>query len=116
MSDNNNVLILGAAILGYMYLKNSQARVMAAGQQPVKGVVQSLPSNVGSGWQQVGVGAVAGFLQSIVGGVRNNTSQTNFPSSYDPVDQVRGNILQEGVYDDIGGIDLGLGLDVSGWA
>jgi hypothetical protein len=111
MSDNNNVLIIGAAVLGYMYLKNNQARVVGQGQ-PVKGVVPSMPGNIGAGWQQVGVGAVAGFLQSVIGGVRNNTSQTVFPSQYDPMDQIRGDQVQEVGYDD--GM-IGDGLDFSSW-
>ena len=113
MSDNNNVLIIGAAVLGYMYLKKNQARVMAppkAGGGPAP--VRSMPGNVGSGWQQVGVGAVAGFLQSVIGGVRNNTSQTVFPSNNDPLDSTRGGILNEGSYD---GSLIGDGEEFSSW-
>lgn len=102
MSGNNNdILIIGGAVLAYMYLKNTQGRIAngyGQAQQPIRGGVPSMPGNVGSGWQQVGVGAVAGFLQSVIGGVRNNTSQTTFPSGRDPVDDYRGDILQEGNY------------------
>lgn len=115
MSDNNNVLIIGAAVLGYLYLKGQQQRVVVAQQQQQAGGagVKSLPASVGSGWQQVGVGAVAGFLQGVIGGVRNNTSQTVFPSPYDPMDQVRGGQVQEAVPDLS---EWGLGDDYGGWA
>jgi hypothetical protein len=111
MSDNNNALIIGAAILGYLYLKNNQGRTVAG--QPRPGVVKSMPGNVGAGWQQVGVGAVAGFLQSVIGGVRNNTSQVVFPSQNDPMDAVRGDQLQEGSYDDS---LIGDGSEFAEWA
>lgn len=112
MSDNNNALIIGAAVLGYLYLKNNRGRV--AGQpRPQTGVVTSMPGNIGAGWQQVGVGAVAGFLQSVIGGVRNNTSQTNFPSTADPMDAIRGGQVQEVGYDDT---LIGDGSGFSEWA
>jgi hypothetical protein len=113
MSDNSNVLIIGAAVLGYLYIKGNQQRVVAAQQQTTAGGVKSLPATVGSGWQQVGVGAVAGFLQGVIGGVRNNTSQTVFPSPYDPMDQVRGGQVQEAVPDFS---EYGIGDDYGGWA
>ncbi|MBV6324360.1 hypothetical protein [Duganella violaceipulchra] len=113
MSDNNNALIIGAAVLGYLYLKNNQGRVIAGQTRPVRGGVTSMPGNVGSGWQQVGVGAVTGFLQSVIGGVRNNTSQTNFPSSRDPLDAIRGDQVQEGTYDDT---LIGDGSEFNAWA
>ncbi|WP_373987004.1 hypothetical protein [Duganella sp. BuS-21] len=98
MSGNNDILIIGGALLAYMYLKNTQQRVVYGSTGvPGKGAVPSMPGNVGSGAQQIAVGAVAGFLQSIVGGVRNNTQTTYFPSQVDPLDDYRGDILQEGV-------------------
>lgn len=112
MSDNNNALIIGAAVLGYLYLKGNQGRVVAG--QPRPGVVTSMPGNVGAGWQQVGVGAVAGFLQSVIGGVRNNTSQTVFPTTKDPMDSIRGDQLQEGSYGD--STLIGDGEDFYTWA
>lgn len=113
MSDNNNALIIGAAVLGYLYLKKNQGRVIGGQTRPATGGVTSMPGNVGAGWQQVGVGAVAGFLQSVIGGVRNNTSQTVFPTSRDPMDAVRGDQVQEGSYDDT---LIGDGSEFAQWA
>lgn len=111
MSDNNNALIIGAAVLGYLYLKKNQNRVATNQVRP--GAVTSMPGNVGAGWQQVGVGAVAGFLQNVIGGVRNNTSQVVFPTTKDPMDAIRGDQIQEGSYDDS---LIGDGLEFSTWA
>jgi len=98
MSDNNNVL-LAAALVGGFFLMNRRQATPAyyPQQQPGYGAPASMPGNVGNGWQQLAQGAVAGFLSSLAYGPANNTSQTNFPNYADPVDAVRGNIVQERV-------------------
>jgi hypothetical protein len=78
MSDNNNVLIIGAAVLGYLYLKR-KGLIAPAGARP--GAVASMPGSAGTGLQQIATGAVSGFLKQIMSGSANNTSQTTFPAS-----------------------------------
>lgn len=78
MSDNNNVLIIGAAVLGYLYLKR-KGLIAPAGARP--GAVASMPGSAGTGLQQIATGAVSGFIKQIMSGTGNNTSQTTFPSS-----------------------------------
>lgn len=93
--SKDNTLLIGGAVLAFLYLqKQGQARAMAG--RP--GGVASMPGNVGNGLQQIATGAVAGFFQSLASGPRNNTSQTAFPNTrYDPVDATRGYIAQESV-------------------
>jgi len=97
MSDNNNVLLAAALVGGFLLLNRRQAQPAYYPQQPQYGGPSSMPGNVGNGWQQLAQGAVAGFLSSLAYGPSNNTSQTNFPNYADPVDAVRGNIVQERV-------------------
>jgi len=97
MSDNNNVLLAAALVGGFFLLNRRQATPAYYPQQPAYGSPASMPGNVGNGWQQLAQGAVAGFLSSLAYGPANNTSQTNFPNYADPVDAVRGNIVQERV-------------------
>ena len=97
MSDNNNVLLAAALVGGFFLLNRRQATPAYYPQQPAYGAPASMPGNVGNGWQQLAQGAVAGFLSSLAYGPSNNTSQTNFPYYGDPVDAIRGNIVQERV-------------------
>jgi hypothetical protein len=78
MSDNNNVLIIGAAVLGYLYLKK---RGMIGPVMARPGAVGSMPGSAGTGLQQIATGAVSGFIKQIMSGAGNNTSQTTFPAS-----------------------------------
>jgi hypothetical protein len=94
MSQDNTPLLIGGAALLYFYMRNRAAMYPPRAVLP-PGAVASMPGNIGSGVQQVATGALAGFLQSLMAAPRNNTSQTSFPSSYDPMDTVRGNILNE---------------------
>lgn len=98
MSNNNGVLI-AAAVIGYMYLKRQQQLRAAQYQAATTGTVASMPGSVGTGLQQAAAGAVSGFLQSLIKGPSNNTSQVYMPSYYDPMDSVRGDIAQEAVPD-----------------
>lgn len=78
MSDNNNLLIGVAAIGLYLYLKNQRA------MQPAQGYAQgvpSMPGNVGTGSNQVGTGALVGFLQAIAGTFNGGQVQPNAPPS-----------------------------------
>jgi hypothetical protein len=77
MSDNNNVLIIGAAVLGYLYLKRKGMLTTV----PRTGAVPSMPGSAGTGLQQIATGAVSGFIKQIMSGAGNNTSQTTFPAS-----------------------------------
>lgn len=94
MSDNNNLLLAGALVVGFMMMNRRAQAAPVYAQQP-SGAVPSMPGNVGSGWQQIAQGAVAGFLGSLASGPSNNTSQSHFPSYQDPVDAFRGGIAQE---------------------
>jgi len=100
MSDNNNVLIAGALVVGFFML-NRRPVQPAYGQpaygQPQYGAPATMPGNVGNGWQQMAQGAVAGLISAIAYGPSNNTSTTTFPNYGDPVDAIRGNIVQERV-------------------
>lgn len=96
MSDNNNVLIAGGLVVGFLLLNRRQAQPVYT-TQPQYGAPATMPGNVGNGWQQMAQGAVAGLISAIAYGPSNNTSQTTFPSYYDPVDAIRGGIVQERV-------------------
>lgn len=76
MSTNNDhtALLIGGAALLYMMM---QRRAAVA---PTSAAPRSMPGNVGTGWQQVATGAVAGFLQQLATGPKNATSTTVFPS------------------------------------
>jgi hypothetical protein len=95
-ANNNNVVLIGGLVLAFMYMQRRQ--VMAV--RPGTGAVASMPANVGTGWQQVATGAVAGFLQNLAKGPVNNTSQSYFPSTIDPLDAIRGGVVQEAVWPD----------------
>ena len=114
---SNKALIVGALVLGYMYMRNNGG--LPVGQGVPKGytaVPNSMPASAGSGWQQIGQGAVLGLLQGIANGPRNNTSTTVIPTNYDWYD--RGGYVQEAVsgiptsFDELVGGD-GYGI---GWA
>lgn len=95
MSDNNNVLIAAALVGGFFLLNRRQAAQTY--YPPQQQYPATMPSSVGNGWQQIAQGAVAGFLSSLAYGPSNNTSQTNFPGYHDPVDAIRGDIVNERV-------------------
>lgn len=97
MSDNNNVLIAGGLVLAYLMMSRRPAPVGAVQYPPgYVGTPPTMPASAGNGWQQMAQGAVAGFLNGLANGPRNNTSYTTIPSYTDPVDAYRGNIAQEG--------------------
>lgn len=80
-SNGGGNILLGAVLIigAMMYMRRGVA-------QPVTTVKAggSLPGSVGSGTSQVAAGAVAGFLQSLVSGSRNNTATGYWQKLYDP--------------------------------
>lgn len=97
---SNKALIVGALVLGYMYLKQNGGVVGGTAYVPKgyqQAVPNSMPASAGSGWQQIGQGAVLGLLQGLAGSPRNNTSTTIVPSNYDWYD--RSGYMQEAVND-----------------
>jgi len=116
MSDNNNVLLAGALVVGFFMMNRRQAAPVYA-QQPQQQLPNSMPGNVGNGWQQMAQGAVAGLLSSIAFGPRNNTPFTSLPSYGDPVDAIRGGITQEAVagssWDGYGYVNFNTPLEVT---
>jgi hypothetical protein len=95
--QNNNALMIGALALAFVYVQRRPQAMVGTTVRP-NGAVNSMPGNVGTGWQQAASGAVAGFLQSLAKGPTNNTSQSYFPSTIDPMDAIRGDVAQEGVF------------------
>lgn len=86
MSDgNNDVLILMAAAGAFLYLKSRKAQVQAV-NNGYQGGVATMPGSVGSGNNQVKVGAVLGFLQGIAGSWAPNTSSGYVQQPYYPAD------------------------------
>jgi hypothetical protein len=96
--SNDNTLIIGAAVLGYLYLRRQQAANAAAGIVTLKnGAVASMPGSVGGGLPQIATGAVAGFFQQLAKSPANNSAGTvaRMPAAWDPID--RSGIVQEAV-------------------
>lgn len=97
MSDNNNTLLIGGAVLAFLYMQR-QAQTRALVARP--GAVASMPGSVGTGLAQIATGAVSGFFRQIAASPKNNTSTTGFPSQYpsgvtmydDPYMQRGGNV------------------------
>jgi hypothetical protein len=93
---SNKGLIVGALVLGYMYIKQNGG-LPASAPKGMTAVPASMPASVGSGWQQIATGAVAGLLQGLVKAPSNNTSVTTIPSNFDWYNR-SGNV-QEAVLD-----------------
>jgi hypothetical protein len=101
-NDNRQIIMAGALLFGaYMMMQN---RARAAYQQQGQGgkapyAVGAMPGSAGVGWEQVGVGALTGFLKGLASGVSN--SATGYTPSLNNIQQQTTDWLQSGTVQDV---------------
>jgi hypothetical protein len=103
-NDNSKIIMAGVLLFGAYMMMNRRAQVA---YQPGQGgkapyAVGTMPGSAGVGWEQVGVGALTGFLKGLASGVSNSSTGVT-PSVYNQqqqtTDWLQSGTVQDAVFD-----------------
>lgn len=112
-NDNRQIILAGALLVGAYMMMQNRARAayqpQPGGKQPY--AVGTMPGSAGVGWEQVGVGALTGFLKGLASGVSN--SSTGYTPSLSNPQQMTTDWLQSGTVQDVAFDPIFGGMDGS---